>query len=121
MVRYIAGTAALFVVLAVASGFASSLNDSSKTVGANTAAVASCDPDGVTVTNNLTGPNIVSVTVAGVASPCANQTIRVTVNNGQANSSASGTVPPGGGSMTLTLGASIADKDVVQTDLTITG
>jgi hypothetical protein len=121
-VRWMAGTALLFVLLAVASGYASSLNDSSKTVGANKAAVASCDANGfATLFNYSATPPfpIVSVTVSGIASACGGQTLQVTVSNATTNSSGSTAVPAGGGSVTVTLSSSIAESDSTRTDRSV--
>ena len=43
----------------------------------------------------------------------------LTLNNGTANSSASGVVPAGGGSMTLTLAAPVAAKDSDEIDVVV--
>jgi len=121
-VRWMAGTAVLFAVLAVASGAASSLADGSRSLATNKAAVSSCDPGGVStlLNNSAVSPYpIASVTVSGIASACAGQTLRVTVTNSTTSSSGSVAVPAGGGSVTVTLPASITETDAMRTDISM--
>ncbi|MEP7060638.1 MAG: hypothetical protein ABI828_07890 [Actinomycetota bacterium] len=118
----IVGAAALVAAALFATvGHASSLNTATNSVGAGKVAVATCDNDGVTVLQVLTGNNVTSVTIGGIAAACAAGTLSVTVNNGTANSTGSAAVPGGGGSMTVALAASVAMKDSDQIDVTITG
>jgi hypothetical protein len=117
-------TAAALVAISVAvavSGFASGLSWSSKRLGENRAPVSKCDGDGVGVIQNLSGTNVVSVTVSGIASACATGTLSVTVDNATTSSSGTGTVPTGGGSMTVALAAAVAVKDGEEIDVAITG
>ena len=46
-----------------------------------------CDTDGVTLTQTLSGTNVASVTVGGIASPCGGANLSLTVNNGTASGS----------------------------------
>lgn len=118
----------LLIVLAVvlatlawaAPGFAGGLSPSSKTLGANGLAVPRCDTNAVGVTQNLTAANVVSVTISNIDAACANGTLRVTVNNGTTTSSGSGTVPAGGGSLTVTI-TSIAQQHADEVDFAISG
>ena len=70
---------------------------------------------------NLTGSNVSSVTIGGIAATCATGTLSVTVNNGTANSSGTAVVPAGGGSMTVTLAAAVAFRQANEVDVAIVG
>jgi hypothetical protein len=109
------------VALPLLVGHAASLGSGSQSLGGNTAAVGRCDSDGVGILQNLSGANVVSVTVSQIASACGNASISVAVNNGTANSSGSNTVPAGGGSITVTLGSAVAAKDGEEIDVSING
>jgi hypothetical protein len=109
------------VVLPLLVGHAASLGAGSQSLGGNSAAVGRCDTDGVGIVQNLSGANVVSVTVSQIASACGNASISVTLNNGTTNSSGSGTVPAGGGSLTVSLGSAIAAKDGEEIDVSING
>jgi hypothetical protein len=111
------GAAALVATL----GFASSLPSATKKLGASSVAVARCDTDGVTILQNLSGANVASVTVGGIASACGGATLSLTFNNGTTSSSGSGAVPAGGGSMTVTLAVAVALKDSGRIDVAIAG
>ena len=116
-----ATSVAAATLLSAVLGFGSSLPQSSRTLGANAASVPRCDTDGVTVVQNLSGSNVVSVTVSGIAGACGGGSLSLDVNNGMANSSGSGTVPGGGGTMTVTLSSAVAARDAEQTDISISG
>ena len=113
-----AATAAL---LSSTYGFAASQAVASNTIGGNSAAVPRCDTDGVTIVPVISGANVSSVTVGGISANCAGGTLSVNVNNGAANSSGSGVVPAGGGSMTVALAVAVAAKDGMETDVAIAG
>ena len=116
------GAAAIGAVVLVAIiGHGASMGAASTSLGAGKAAVTACDPDGITVTQVLTGINVTAVGVGGVASACGTGTISVTVNNGTANSTGTAIVPAGGGSMTVTLASAVAMKDSDEIDVAITG
>ncbi|MFH1104789.1 MAG: hypothetical protein V1757_07580, partial [Actinomycetota bacterium] len=85
------------------------------------AAVTPCDPDGFSVRQTLSGSSVSSVIVSGIASACATGTLSVTLNNGATYSTASGTVPGGGGSLALTLSPAVAITDHHTVDVTISG
>jgi hypothetical protein len=108
-------------LMVVVPGFASGLTWATKTLGANGATVSRCDSDGVTAIQNLSGANVASVTVGGIAAGCASGTLTVTVDNATTSSSGTGTVPGGGGSMTVALSAAVPAKDVDEIDVAITG
>ena len=120
-VRWVAGTLAALTVGFVFVGHASGMTDSSRSLSTGGAAVSRCDTDGVTVGQNLSGTNVVSVSVGGISASCAGGVLSLTVNNGTANAGGSATVPVGGGSVTITLASAVAVKDVASNDLTITG
>jgi hypothetical protein len=102
-------------------GAASSLAFSSDSLGAATVTVPRCTTAGLVVTHNLSAGTVASVTVAGLPSGCGSATLQVTVNNGTTNGSGSGTVPSGGGSVTVTLGTAPAVTTALQTDLVVVG
>ena len=113
---------ALAIGLMVAvPGFAAGLTWATRSLGTNVAAVSRCDTDGVTVIQNLSGANVVSVAVSAIAAACATGTLSATVDNVTTSSSGTGTVPAGGGSMTVALAAAVPAKDVEEIDVAITG
>ena len=116
-------TLAVVLVAAVAPvyGFASNLGSASRGLGTNTAPVSRCDTDGVTMIQNLSGANVISVTVGSIAAACATGSISVNLNNGTTNSGGTGTVPAGGGSVTVTLAAAVAARDAETIQTVISG
>lgn len=119
--RRITVACAAAILLALAVGSASSLASSSASLGTSGAAVSRCQTTSLTVTQNLSGSNVVSVTVAGISSTCGNGVLSAAVDNLTASSSGSVTIPAGGGSVTATLGAAVALKDVERVDVSISG
>jgi hypothetical protein len=115
------------LILAVATlagltvGAAASLPFASNGIGAARQVVPRCTNAGLTVLQNLSGSNAVSVAVSGLPASCGGATVQVTLNNGTTNSSGSGTVPGGGGSVTVTLASAVAVSTTEQIDLVITG
>ena len=116
-----AAMALAVAAIAVSPAFAAGLGSTTRTLGANLAAVTPCDPDGFSIRQTLSGSNVASIMVSGIASACATGTLSVTLNNGATFTTASGAVPAGGGSMTLTLSPAVAITDHHTTDVTITG
>ena len=110
-------------VLALVVGHASSLSMASRSLGAKGVAVPRCATGAFTIVPNLSGANVVSVTVGQIPATCANGTLQLTLNNGTANSSGSYTVPASGGpfSTTITLGTPVAAKDADQIDISLMG
>ena len=106
----------LFVV-----GFAASVSLTSDTLGAAQVAIPRCAAGALTVLPNLGGGNVVSVTVSGIPAACGGGTMKLTVNNGTANSSGSAAVPGAGGSVTVTLAAGVPLTAAEQTDLVVIG
>ncbi len=119
--RRAALTMAVAALLSSAFGHVSSLSGASKLLGTNSAAVSRCDTDGVSIVQNLSGSNVVGVTIGQIASACGGASLSVNVNNGTANSSGSGTVPAGGGSLTVSLAGGVAAKDSEEIDVSISG
>ena len=115
------GLIAVSAVLAAGPGLAAGLSSSARSLGGSSATVGRCDTDGVGVVQNLSGSNVVSVTVSSIASACGGGSISVTVNNGSTNVNGATVVPAGGGSVTVTLGTSIAQTESMTTDLAIVG
>jgi hypothetical protein len=90
--RLLIGGLAAVVVCAAVFGFAASLGLTPDGLGANNAAVATCDANGVTTSYTNTWDatdgryEVTSVTVKGVADTCDGLTASVTLANaGQAN------------------------------------
>jgi hypothetical protein len=108
------------VVLA-ALAFAASLTFSGGSLGMASAIVPRCTATGLSVLQNLSGSNVISVTVGTLPSGCGSGTLQVTLNNSVTSSSGSAAVPGAGGSVTVTLGAAIALGAVDEVDLVLTG
>jgi hypothetical protein len=121
--RGIAGAVAILAtVLALAGpGLASGMSWSTKSLGTNGVAVGRCDTDGFGVIQNLSGTNVISVTVSGISSVCGGGTLSVAVDNATTSSTGTATVPAGGGTVTVALGASVPAKDVEEIDAAISG
>jgi hypothetical protein len=119
---FVVGTIGVVAACWLGPALASSLAIGSGTLGTAASGVARCDTGVVSAFNySAVSPfPILSVSVSGIASACGGGTLRVTVNTGLTTSSGSGTVPAGGGSMTVTLASSIAARDATQTELSFT-
>jgi hypothetical protein len=115
--------ATLVVVVAGSAliGSAASLALSSGKLGAAEAATARCTSSGVTVAETITGTSVSSVTMSGIPATCAGASLSVTLNNGAAHSTKTGTVPAGGGSMTLTVTPTVPLTQVAEADIVMTG
>ena len=109
---------AAVVVGAIAYGSASSLNDSTRSLGSAKATVGRCDTDGLKTVYNLNTTNVASVTVSNINAGCAGATIKVTVDNKVVTSSGSTVVPAGGGSVTITI-TSIAVTQVMHNEISV--
>jgi acetyl-CoA acetyltransferase len=105
----------------VTVGSAASLALGTEGLGAARVSVPRCTSAGVAVVPNLSGPNVVSVTVGSLPAACGGATLQVAVNNGAASSSGSGTVPAGGGSVTVALAAAVAAVASEQIDIVLVG
>lgn len=113
------GLAALAASVAV--GAAASLAAGSGSLGAGSVAMPRCTTAGLGVIQNLSGSNVISVTVSGLSSACGNGSLQVAVNNGTASSTGSATVPTGGGSITVTLATAVAVSTAETTDVMVVG
>ncbi|HYM82892.1 MAG TPA: hypothetical protein VEY67_01915 [Candidatus Dormibacteraeota bacterium] len=116
-----AATPIVLTLASVVIGAAASLGLASDSLGAATAGTPRCTSAGLTVTPVLSGSTVASVTVAGLPSGCGGAVLQVAANNGSANGSGSGTVPAGGGSVTVALGTAPGLTTNLQADLLITG
>lgn len=105
---WVVGTA----VAALASASAAKLTVSDGAIAAGKGALATCDANGVTVAQNVSGTDVASVDVAGIDATCAGGTVKVTVRNGtDAAQEGTGTIPAGGGSVTVTLASAVPLKE----------
>jgi len=123
MKPWLIGVAAVIVTIAAAFsyGLATNLSFGSRTLASSRATVAACDSDGLSVVRALSGTNVVSVTVGGIAAACGNGALSLTVSNGMTSTSGTAVVPAAGGSVLLTLATPILATDAMTTDLTIVG
>src|ERR1700704_1522596 len=106
---------------AIIWGAAESLSFSSQQAGATSVPVPKCSTAGMTTFESVIGTNIVGVSVSNVDAACAGGTLSLTVNNGTSTGSASGVVPGGGGSMSLTLGSAVPFVYNASVDLVLAG
>ena len=102
-------------------GFAASVSVSSESLGASSISLPRCTAAGLSVLQNLTAGNVVSVTVSSLPAACGGATLQVTVNNGLTNSSGSAAIAAGGGVTTVTLTVPVAVTASEQTDLVVVG
>ncbi len=124
--KVVAVTVVALGVAGLGLASASQLTVTAGSLGAGTTVVASCDTNGVKVgfTNTFDvtarGYTVSAVTLTDVASTCENQTINVELLNadpgaataGTSVGRAQGTVPAGGGTVTLTVTGSPKAADV---------
>lgn len=110
-------------ILAASVGvaLAASLSLGSNSLGAARTSTPRCTAVGLGVLQVLSGSNVVSVTVSSLPANCGGATLQATLNNGTTSSSGSSTVPAGGGSVTVTLGAAVALGQVDEVDLVLIG
>ena len=104
-----------------AAGYAASMAVSSDGIGSATVATPRCTGAGLTVLQNLSGSSVVSVTVGGLPVACAGADVQATVRTGATESGGSGTVPAGGGSVTVILGSGVAVGTAEAIDVVVTG
>lgn len=102
-------------------GAAASLSFATSGLGAARQSVPRCTNGALTVLQNLSGSNVVSVTVSGLPSACGGATLQAAVNNGSASSSGSASVPAGGGSVTVTLASAVGAATSDQVDFVVIG
>jgi hypothetical protein len=111
-------------IVAIASfeiGSAASATFTAGRLGAATTAVPRCTAAGLGVVQSLSGSNVATITVSGLPAACGGASLVATVNNGSVNSSGSGTVPAGGGSVTVTFSVPPAVAAIEQTDIVLVG
>lgn len=106
---------------AIAGAFGASLALGTASLGGASTTAARCTAAGLSVLQNLSGTNVVSVTVGNLPSTCGGATLQAAVSNGSTSSTGSATVPSGGGSVVVTLGAAVALAAADETDLVLTG
>jgi len=109
------------VPLGASIALAASLALNQDSLGAASLSVPRCTSAGLAVVQNLTGTNVISVTVSNIPPACANATLQATVNNTVTSSGGSVTVPAGGGAATVALGTPVAILGVHEIDLLLTG
>jgi hypothetical protein len=112
-------------------GFAATLNVGANTLSAGNASVASCETTGtptgtysVAYDTTLAAYKVSGLTVTGLDAACATKAISVTLtgNSGASNlATITGTVPAGGGSLSLTPGSTIAASTVSGVSVAING
>jgi hypothetical protein len=113
--------AAAVTMLGAAIAFAASLTLDGRSLGMASVSTPRCTTAGIGVIQNLSGSNVISVSVSGLPAGCGSATLQVTVNNNVASSSGSATVPAGGGAVTVALGAAVAIAAIEEVDLVLTG
>jgi hypothetical protein len=121
VITRIAGLVAAIALLAAAIAFAASLTFDGRTLGMASIGTPRCAATGLGVIQNVSGSNVISVTVSGLPVACGTATLQVTVNNTAVSSGGSSSVPAGGGSVTVTLGSAIAIAAIEEVDLVLTG
>ena len=117
-------TVAVVAIVSLAGlsvGFTASLGYGSRSLGTARVSTPRCTSSALTVLNNLSGANVASVTVSSLPAACGGATVQVAYNNGATSSTGSGTVPAGGGSVTISLTAAVAATVSAQTDVLLTG
>ena len=112
---------ALLLPLGATAAFAEALALEDGSLGVAMVSTPRCTTAGLGVIQNLTGTNVVSVTVSGLPSGCGGATLQLTVNNLLTSSSGSATIPAGGGSVTVPLALPVAVTSTEEIDLVITG
>ena len=73
----------------VAIGLAASIGLAANSLGASKLTVPRCTSAGLGAIQNLSGSNVVSVTISSLPASCGGATVQATVNNGSTNSSGS--------------------------------
>ena len=113
--------AAMIVVLGTVAAFAASLSFDGGSLGMASTSTPRCTNAGLGQIQNLSGSNVVSVTVSNLPAACGNATLQVSLNNTSTSSGGSATVPAAGGSVTVTLGTPVAMATTEEIDLVLTG
>ncbi len=112
--RYLISAALLLAASELA--FAASLSVATEPSAGGTSTIASCDADGFTFKPTLDGSQrITSVTISGIATPCAGGLLRLTLVNGSTSvGSGTATLPSSGftGFASVTIAALPASSSV---------
>jgi len=120
VVRLLA-TLLLVVAGSAVVGRASSLGGSSNTLGAAVAATPRCGTAGISMVE-VGGANISSLSLGNIPATCAGATLTATLNNnGGTTRTVTGTVPAGGGTMSLTITPTVPLTVAAQVDIVMTG
>jgi hypothetical protein len=129
--KTIFATVLALTIFGAVYGFAATLNVGANTLSAGNATVASCESTGTPTgtyslaydtTNKAYG--VSGVTVTGLDAACAGKSVNVTItsNAGATNlASLTGTVPAGGGSLSLTPGSFLSAATVSGVSVAING
>lgn len=119
----IATVATAAVIAAAVMASAASLGGvTANRLSSGTAAIMSCDPDGVTVTYTLSSGVVQSMTVGGVDAACVNGAMRAVLVNGSGSSiGAAASTTVAGTSVTLTLSPQPLASAVEGTHISIVG
>jgi hypothetical protein len=116
---------AILILAAACAGFtvgsAASLALGTQGLGAARRTVPRCTSAGIDVQPNLSGSSVVSVTLSSLPAACGGAYVQVTANNGTGNTSGTGTVPVGGGSVTVTLATGVGATTNEQIDIVLVG
>jgi hypothetical protein len=118
-----AATAVAAVTVPLMVGHAAGLSVGSGSLGAGTATLPRCALSGFTVAKTVDALNntVTAVVVSQIPGVCGGAQLSVTVDNGTASSSQSGTVAPAGGSLTLVLPVAVALTASEQIDVVVSG
>jgi hypothetical protein len=114
-------TAAAAVAATAFVAFAAQLGLAPANAGAGATPISRCDTDGFTVSYGLTGPNVSSVTVGGIADPAcegASVTVTLTSTGGSSIGSGTGTVPTDGDALDNTV---VVATSPTPAEVTVTG
>ncbi len=120
------GGLAAFGILTASAASLGGLTSSS--LGADNTVIASCDTDGITMTNTnaydaaTNAYKTGSISLAGVNAACNAKAYKLTLSDGAASlNETSGTLTVTAGAATLTLSASVDSKSITKTALVISG
>lgn len=99
----------------------------SQSIGGDTAVVASCDSDGVSIAYDSTysatlgAYEVSSVTVSGIDAACTGETIKVTVHDGSNVALGAGSIAVAGTSQAVSISAGADTSAVTGTAVVISG
>jgi hypothetical protein len=117
----LAATLAVVVAGVAVVADAGGLAGSSAKLGAIEVAVQPCATTAITMTETG-GATISGIDLSGIPSACGGASLSATLNsNSGTTSTATGTVPTGGGTLDLTLSPTVPLTDAGQVDIVMTG